>query len=60
MIKMVITLKMDAVIASETSVSLYQTEWRNIPGDSHLREFIYMCLKSFFVTEMFHSFPQCP
>jgi hypothetical protein len=31
-----ITLMMDAVSSSETSVSFYQTTWRNIPEGSHL------------------------
>jgi hypothetical protein len=30
------TLMMDAVSASEASVSIYQTTWRNIPEGGHL------------------------
>jgi hypothetical protein len=29
----IIALMMEAVITSETSVSIYQTTWRNIPVD---------------------------
>jgi hypothetical protein len=31
-----IALMMEAVSTSETSVNIYQTTLRNIPGDSHL------------------------
>jgi hypothetical protein len=37
---------MEAVSSSETSVSIYQTTWRNIPEDSHLDTRCFENLKS--------------
>jgi hypothetical protein len=34
---LIIALMIEAVNSSEMSVSFYQTTWRNIPEDSHLR-----------------------
>jgi hypothetical protein len=34
----IIRAMMEAVSSSETSVSIYQTAWRNIPEDSNLHK----------------------
>jgi hypothetical protein len=40
-IKVIITLMMEAASTSETSVNFYQTTWCNNPEDSHL--LIFLC-----------------
>jgi hypothetical protein len=42
----IITLTMEAVSTSETSVSFYETAWRKIAEDSHLHTSCHQNLKS--------------
>jgi hypothetical protein len=57
-----IALIMEAVITSETSVSIYQTAWRNIAEDSHFHSHRCENLKSYPspVLVMNLCFPQYP
>jgi hypothetical protein len=42
----IITLIMEAVSSSETSLSIYQTTWCNTPEDSHLQLIIWLQMLS--------------
>jgi hypothetical protein len=47
--QLLIATVMEAVISSETSVSIYQTTWHNIPEDSHLQK--VHCTRNWYMTQ---------